>query len=84
MANPYGTFESNWKHDISIRGIKMIDIGYLFAAASIGGYIASRSLSHIFKFDKKHYEDKIKAESSDETLKTKIKFRGSAALWCLR
>jgi len=36
-----------------IRSIKMINIGYLFATASVIGYIVARTLSNIFKFDKK-------------------------------
>lgn len=56
MATPYGTFKSNWKHQVSIRSVKMLDIGYLFAAASIVGYISARILSKIFKFDKKKYK----------------------------
>lgn len=62
MANPYGTFESNWKHEVSIRTIKMIDIGYLFMAASVVGYISARILSHIFKFDKSKYEKNTKGK----------------------
>ena len=34
----------------------MIDIGYLFATASIIGYIVARTLSNVFKFDKNNYE----------------------------
>ena len=60
MANPYGTFESNWQHEVSIRGVKMLDIGYLFATSSIIGYVFARILAHIFKFDKKYYEEKLK------------------------
>lgn len=44
MASPYGEFESNWKHEVSIRSIKMLDIAYLFACASIVGYISARIL----------------------------------------
>jgi len=62
MANPYGTFESNWKHEVSIRTIKMIDIGYLFMAASVVGYISARILSRIFKFDKTKYEKNTKGK----------------------
>jgi hypothetical protein len=53
--NPYGTFKSNWKHEVSIRGIKIIDVGFLFASASAFGYISARILSKVFKFNKKHY-----------------------------
>ncbi len=56
MANPYGTFKSNWQHEVSIRSVKMLDIGYLFAAASVVGYISARILSKIFKFDKNKYK----------------------------
>lgn len=62
MANPYGTYESNWKHEVSIRTIKMIDIGYLFITASVVGYISARILSHIFKFDKTKYEKNTKGK----------------------
>ena len=59
MASAYGTFEYNWKHDVSIRSIKMVDIGYLFAAASIVGYIVARFLSRLFPFDEKNYSDDL-------------------------
>jgi hypothetical protein len=62
MANPYGTFTSNWKHEISIRTIKIVDIGYLFAAASVIGYISARILAHTFKFDKSRYEKNAKGK----------------------
>jgi len=38
----------------------MIDIGYLFATASIIGYIVARTLSNVFKFDKNNYEKNTK------------------------
>ena len=44
MVNSNETLKFNWKHEISIRTIKMIDIGYLFMAASIIGYISARTL----------------------------------------
>ena len=62
MAHPYGDFKSNWKHEVSIRSIKMIDIGYLFATASVIGYIVARTLSNIFKFDKNNYEKNTKGK----------------------
>ncbi len=62
MAQPYGDFKSNWKHEVSIRSIKMLDIGYLFAAASVVGYIVARTLSNIFKFDKNNYEKNTKGK----------------------
>ena len=62
MANPYGTFQSNWKHELSIRSIKMVDIGYLFAMSSILGYIVARILSGIFKFNKTNYEKNTKGK----------------------
>jgi len=62
MALPYGDFKSNWKHEVSIRSIKMIDIGYLFASASIVGYIIARILSNLFKFDKNNYEKNTKGK----------------------
>jgi hypothetical protein len=34
----------------------MLDVGYLFAAASAVGYIVARILSRIFKFDKNKYK----------------------------
>lgn len=34
----------------------MLDIGYLFACASIVGYISSRILTRIFTFDKTSYD----------------------------
>ena len=62
MANPYGTFQSNWKHEVSIRSIKMLDIGYLFFTSSVIGYISARLLSHFFRFDKSKYEKNIKGK----------------------
>ena len=59
MANPYGTFTENYTHSLSIRTVKIIDIGYIFAASSIVGYIAARILSKIFSFDKKNYKKNI-------------------------
>ena len=56
MSSPYGIFKSNWKHEVSIRSIKILDVGYLFATSSVIGYIVARTLSNIFKFDKKNYE----------------------------
>jgi hypothetical protein len=56
MASPYGIFKSNWKHEVSIRSIKILDVGYLFATSSVIGYIVARTLSNIFKFNKKNYE----------------------------
>ena len=59
MSNPaYGVFKSNWMHVLSIRGIKMIDIGYLFSTASVIGYIVARILSKIFTFDEEKYKNK--------------------------
>jgi hypothetical protein len=46
----------NWKHEISIRGVKMLDISYLFTISSILGYIIARILSRVFKFDKNKYK----------------------------
>jgi hypothetical protein len=63
MANPYGTFKGNLNHSISIRGVKMLDIGYLFAASSVVGYISARILSRIFKFDKNKYEQTAKGKA---------------------
>lgn len=62
MALPYGNFKSNWKHEFSIRSIKMLDIGYLFAAASVVGYIVARILAHTFTFDKNNYEKNTKGK----------------------
>ena len=36
------------KNEVSIRGLKLIDIGYLFAGSSIIGYIFARILSRLF------------------------------------
>jgi len=52
----------NYKHDLSIRGLKMIDIGYLFAGSSIVGYAFARLLSKYFKFDKNQYEKNLKGK----------------------
>jgi hypothetical protein len=62
MSNPYGTFRSNWKHEVSIRGIKILDIGLLFVASSIIGYISARILSYIFKFDKKNMRKMLRGK----------------------
>lgn len=56
MTSPYGVFKSNWKHNISIRAIKMLDIGYLFIISSIIGYIIARILAYLFTFDKESYD----------------------------
>jgi hypothetical protein len=45
-------------HDLSIRGLKVVDIAYLFATSSIIGYIIARILSRIFIFDENNYKDK--------------------------
>jgi hypothetical protein len=44
-------------HEISIRGLKLVDIGYLFMVSSVIGYIFARLLSKIFKFDKSKYKN---------------------------
>ena len=48
--------EYSLKHDLSIRGLKLVDIAYIFVASSIVGYISARLLARIFKFDKSKYE----------------------------
>lgn len=45
------------KHELSIRGLKLIDIGYIFMISSVIGYIFGRLLSKIFKFDKTKYKN---------------------------
>ncbi len=45
------------KHELSIRGLKLVDIGYLFMVSSVIGYIFARLLSKIFKFDKSKYKN---------------------------
>lgn len=47
----------NIKHELSIRSLKMLDIGYLFMISSVVGYIFARLLSKIFKFDKSKYKN---------------------------
>ena len=59
MANPYGTFTPNISHSLSIRSVKILDIGYIFAASSVVGYISARLLSKVFTFDKKNYQKNI-------------------------
>lgn len=56
LYGKYGDFTTNWKHEVSFRALKMIDIGILFMLASIFGYIVARILSHFIKFDKNNYE----------------------------
>jgi hypothetical protein len=46
----------NLTHDLSIRGLKLIDIGYLFTASSIVGYASARLLAHTFPFKKEKYK----------------------------
>ena len=53
----------NWKNELSIRGLKMLDIAYLFAGASIVGYTSGKLLSNLFKFDKSKYEKNIKGKT---------------------
>jgi len=47
---------TNWKHEVSIRGLKILDIAYLFTIASLVGYVIARILSKLFKFDKNKYK----------------------------
>ena len=42
------TKPNNFIHELSIRGLKVVDIAYLFGASSIIGYIIARILSKIF------------------------------------
>ena len=62
MENPLKPFQDNWKHEVSIRGVKLLTIGYLFAGASVVGYVIARFLSKIFKFDKRNYEKNFKGK----------------------
>lgn len=61
---------SNLLHEISIRGIKIIDIGFLFTLASIIGYTIARLLSKFFVFNQDKY---TKDEKGKVILKCKIK-----------
>jgi hypothetical protein len=63
------TKPNNFIHELSIRGLKVVDIAYLFGASSIIGYIIARILSKIFIFDENKYKDK----NGKVTLEGKIK-----------
>ena len=45
----YGQYNSNWCHELSIRAIKMLDIGSLFIFAGVLGYIIAIGLKKLFK-----------------------------------
>ena len=44
-------------HELSIIGLKIIDIAYIFMISSVIGYTFARLLSNIFKFDKSKYKN---------------------------
>jgi hypothetical protein len=45
-------------HNLSLRAIKILNIAYLFTAASIIGYIVARLLARVFKFNEAKYKNK--------------------------
>ena len=59
QTSVYGTFTSNITNELSIRTIKMFDIGCLFMFASIFGFIVARILAKYLPFDKKKYSTKL-------------------------
>lgn len=55
--NVYGNYDSNWCHELSIRGIKMLDIACLFILAGVIGYLIAIGLSNIFIYNESDYEN---------------------------
>ena len=52
--------QGNFLFELSIRGMKMLDIGVLFAIGSAIGYIFGQLLSKLFKFDNTKQTDRDK------------------------
>ena len=50
-------FRENWKHEVSIRGVKLIDIALIMASSSILGFLSGRILENHFKFVETNYPD---------------------------
>ena len=53
----YGQYESNWCHELSIRGIKMADIALLFILSGVLGYIVAVGLSNFFVYKEENYSN---------------------------
>lgn len=49
----------NWKHEFSIRGIKILDIGFIFIMAAIISFTFSIGFNYVFKFNPNHYTNDI-------------------------
>jgi len=45
----------NWRHEFSIRSIKIMDIAFICVIASIFSYIFSLGFNNIFSFNKDNY-----------------------------
>jgi hypothetical protein len=60
--NPYGIYPYNFIHDLSIRGIKILDISYIFIISALIGYIFARILSNLFPFNQESYTPNFKGK----------------------
>ena len=56
MSNSF----TNIPFELSIRGIKVLDIGVMFAIGAVIGYIFGQLLSKLFKFDNTKQSDRAK------------------------
>ncbi len=46
---------NNWKHNFSIRGIKILDIGFIFICSAILSFLFSVGFNTVFTFDQSDY-----------------------------
>jgi hypothetical protein len=55
QVSDYGTFIPNITNELSIRTLKMFDIGCLFMYASFFGFIVARILARLIPFNRNNY-----------------------------